>query len=68
MARVRDMQGVSAHLTFLKKTDKTRRHPAHCIYASGKGKNRICTSEKSIMFNLNCKSSVHCENYKEKDQ
>lgn len=38
MARVRDMQGVPAHLEYLK-GDGKRRHPAHCIFHEGVGKN-----------------------------
>lgn len=46
MPKVSQMQGVSAHLTTLK-SDGKRRHPSYCIFADGKGKNRICTSPQS---------------------
>lgn len=64
MARVRDMQGVSAHLEYLK-SDGKRRHPAHCIFHEGTGKNRICTNTQSELYNRNCKSAKNCDYYEE---
>ena len=65
MARVREMQGVPAHLEYLK-SDGKRRHPSHCIYADGKGSNRICTSTESPIYNQVCHSSKYCDFYREK--
>ena len=65
MARVREMQGVPAHLEYLKAKDK-RRHPARCKYAEGKTKERICKCENnSNKFLLHCPSSKDCEYYEE---
>ena len=64
MARVSQMQGIPAHLTYLKTNDK-RRHPAHCIFADGKGKLRICTSPQSEKYMESCHSARNCEHYEE---
>ena len=65
MPRVRDMQGVSAHLTTLK-SDGKRRHPARCIFADGKGEKRICTSPQSSLYMHKCKSAKMCDYYEER--
>ena len=58
------MQGVPAHLTTLRKPiNEKRRHPAHCIYSKGTGKNRICTAVQCTTYDRNCRTSVHCEYY-----
>ncbi len=64
MAKVRQMQGVPAQLTYLK-SDGIRRHPAHCIFSEGTGQNRTCTNIHSPKFNMNCKSSKQCEYYED---
>lgn len=66
MAKVSEMQGVSAHLEMLKTKDK-RRHPARCIFAEGKGKERVCKSAKCQMYSLHCRSASRCEFYKEQN-
>jgi hypothetical protein len=60
------MQGVSAHLVTLKKSDKNRRHPARCQFAEGIGKKRICKCPRSQRFILPCHSAVRCDYYAEK--
>lgn len=67
MVRIRDMQGVPAHLEYLRTNDGIHRHPAHCIFAEGKGKNRICTSPQCQMFNKHCNSAAKCDYYEQKD-
>lgn len=67
MARVRDMQGVSAQLEYLK-SDGKRRHPAQCIFSRGVGGNRICTSPQSVIYYENCKSAKNCDYYEEKEK
>ena len=62
MPKVSQMQGVSAHLTTLK-SDGKRRHPSYCIFADGKGKNRICTSPQSYNYRKHCTSAKSCEYY-----
>ena len=66
MAKVKQMQGVSAQLEYLK-SDGKRRHPSRCIYANGKGKERICECPQSPFYKQHCKSSVHCEYYEERE-
>lgn len=67
MSKISQMQGVSAHLEYLKSKDKTRRHPAHCIYHDGKGENRICNCDiNKERFSLRCTSAKNCDYYKEK--
>ena len=66
MERVRDMQGVSAQLITLK-SDGKRRHPSHCIFAEGKGANRICTNPQSSIYYKHCKTSAKCAYYEERD-
>ena len=66
MARVRDMQGVPAHLAYIKTKDK-RRHPAHCIHSDGKGKERVCMNTQSGIYNHHCSSASRCDYYKEKE-
>ena len=68
MARVGDMQGVSAHITVVKSNDGVRRHPAHCIFAEGKGKNRCCANEQSPIWKERCSSASKCDYYEEKDE
>ena len=65
MARVRNMQGVPAHIETLKNKDKKRRHPSKCKYHEGKHPERICKCEKSHMFLCKCETSQHCEYYEE---
>lgn len=64
MARVRDMQGVPAQLEYLK-SDGKRRHPAHCTFHEGKGKNRICRNMNCHRFNQSCNSAKNCDYYEE---
>ena len=64
MARVRDMQGVPAHIETLK-SDGKRRHISHCIYSKGKKGNYICKCTKSPNYNLECHSSSKCAHYSE---
>lgn len=66
MPRVREMQGVSAKIVTLK-SDGVRRHPAHCIFAEGKGKARICTCPHSSIYYENCNSASKCEFYERKE-
>lgn len=67
MARVRDMQGVYAHITTIKTTDGVRRHPAHCIFAKGKGKDRYCNNEQSQKWKEHCRTASKCDFYEEKE-
>ena len=72
MARVREMQGVPAHLEYLKRNDeeqkKRRRNIAHCIYSKHIEKRiYICTCKESPNFNVECHNSRNCSIYKEKD-
>lgn len=64
---VRHMQGVPAHIETLRPNDGKRRHPARCIYAEGKGVNRICTNPLSPIYLMNCKSSSKCDYYEERE-
>lgn len=66
MARVRDMQGVPAHIVTLK-SDGKRRHPAHCIFAEGKGEMRICTNPLCLLYYEHCKTAAKCDYYEERD-
>ena len=66
MPRVRDMQGVPAHIVALK-SDGIRRHPAYCIFAEGKGKSRICTCPQNPNYYKHCSSAAKCDNYEKKD-
>lgn len=59
MARAREMQGVPAHIEFLKPND-ARRHPSHCLHHMGTGVNRICTNTDSPFYNKHCNSSKNC--------
>ena len=68
MARVRNMQGVSAHLEYLKTGESRKRHPAHCVYAVGNGKNRICDCPENPKWRQHCGSSSRCENYIDKNE
>ncbi len=65
MAKVREMQGVPAHLEYLK-SDGKRRHPAHCIFSEGTGRNRICSNPQSAVYYKNCRTSKNCDYYEEK--
>lgn len=67
MAKVRDMQGVPAHLEYLK-SDGKRRHPAYCIFHEGKGAMRICVNPQSELYYKNCKSSKNCDYYEEEEK
>ena len=66
MASVKQMQGVSSHLEYLKPNDGKRRHPAHCIFAEGKGENRICASLQSTIYQEHCRSAAKCDYYEER--
>ena len=67
MARVRDMQGVSAQIVTLK-SDGKRRHPAHCIYVEGTGKSRICDCSHNLLcYKEHCKSAAKCDYYEKRD-
>ena len=66
MARVRDMQGVSAQIVTLK-ADGKRRHPSYCIFANGKGSKRMCTNPISPIYREHCRSAAKCDHYEEKD-
>ena len=67
---VRHMQGVPAQLETLHTTDtdKKRRHPAHCIFAEGKGGSRICTNPQSPLYYQHCGSASKCDFYEEKSK
>lgn len=67
MARVRDMQGVSAHIEYLK-SDGKRRHSARCIFHDGTGKARICTNTQSSIYNRRCGSARCCDYYMEESE
>ena len=67
MPKVSQMQGVSAHLEVLK-SDGHRRHPAHCIYAIGKGKNRKCNNANYNNYQCECHSAVRCSAYADDKQ
>lgn len=66
MARVRNMQGVSAHLEYLTTGESRRRHPARCIYAVGKTNNRICDCPDNPKWRQHCGSAARCGNYTER--
>lgn len=68
MARVREMQGVSAQITALHTTDGVRRHTSHCIYAEGKGKARMCTCPECEIYMRRCTSAARCTYYEERDE
>ena len=65
MPRVSQMQGVPAHLTTLK-SDGKRRHPAHCIFAEGKGIERMCTCPQCEIYYRHCGSAKSCNYYEER--
>ena len=68
MARVRDMQGVPAHIEVLK-SDGHRRHPAHCIFHEGTGKSRVCTNPQNTTFYYeHCTSAKYCDYYEEEEK
>lgn len=65
MSKMSEMQGVPAHIEILKPKDK-RRHPAHCRFHEGNGKNRICHCDNnSNNYLLNCNSAKNCDYYEE---
>ena len=66
MVRVREMQGVFAHISTVKSNDGKRRHPAHCVFAEGKGANRFCTNEQCPVWKSNCRSASKCDFYEER--
>ena len=68
MARARDMQGVPAQIVTPKNNDNNRRHPSHCIYHEGKGKNRICKCERCGYYLSACHSAAKCDYYEEEGQ
>ena len=66
MPNLSQMQGVSAHLETLKAKD-SRRHPAHCIFAEGKGANRVCTCPQCGIYLQHCSTAKWCEYYEKRD-
>ncbi len=64
---VRHMHGVPAQIKTLKSADGIRRHPAHCIFAEGKGKNRICTSPQCSVYYQHCSSASKCYYYEDRN-
>lgn len=66
MARVRDMQGVPAHLETLHTNDR-RRNKAHCIHSEHTG-NRvyICHCQDSGYREKACGGSSRCAYYVDK--
>lgn len=67
MVKIRDMQGVPAHLEYLK-SDGKRRHPAHCIFHEGIGRSRICTNPQCEKYYETCNSAKNCDFYEEEEQ
>ena len=67
MPKVREMQGVPAHLEYLK-AKGPRRHPAHCIFHEGTGRSRICTNPQCMNYNAQCKSAKNCDFYEEEEK
>lgn len=67
MSRAREMQGVPAHVEYLKSNDK-RRHPAHCIFHEGSGEKRICTNPVGELYLKHCKTSKNCDYYEEEEK
>ena len=65
MPTVKNMQGVSAQLEFLRKNDK-RRHPAHCINAERIEGVRFCFCGLSPNNGKPCRTSKNCEFYEDK--
>lgn len=63
MANVSGMQGTPWHPEFLP-SDGKRRHPAHCKYHEGSGKNRICKNTKCTKYLTECKTAK-CDFYEE---
>ena len=63
--RVRDMQGTPAHIETLVSTDGVRRHPAHCLFANGRGKKRKCSCKRCPLYNQNCSSASRCDYYED---
>ena len=61
------MQGVPAHMETLQAGGK-RRHPAHCRFHEGKGKERICKCNRCNKYLLSCNSASKCDYYEEKDE
>ena len=66
MPRVREMQGVHAHITTLK-SDGKRRHPSRCIFAKGKSPNRYCANEQCPVWRNKCSTAAKCDYYEERD-
>lgn len=66
MPTVSQMQDVPAHLTTLK-SDGKRRHPAHCVFAEGKGKKRKCICPQCEMYIEHCSSAKNCNYYEERE-
>lgn len=65
MANISKMQGTPFHIEVLK-SEGERRHPSYCIYAEGKGKNRICTSPLCPLYSQPCRSAAKCDHYEKK--
>lgn len=63
---IRHMQGVPAHLETLHSDDGVRRHPAHCMFAEGKGRSRICGNPHCEYYLLPCHSAKRCDYYEDK--
>ena len=65
MANVKQMQGVSSQLEFLKSNDGKRRHKARCIFYLKDGK--ICDCPHNLNFyNSLCGGSSRCKYYEER--
>lgn len=62
---VRNMQGTPAHLETIKTTDGVRRHPAHCVYADGRGKQRKCSCKICPNYGCGCNSASRCDYYED---
>lgn len=62
MARVRDMQGVPAHLEYLR-SDGKRRHPSYCVFHEGAGKSRICANPAGPKYRQPCTTAKNCDYY-----
>lgn len=67
MPQAREMQGVPAHREYLK-SDGKRRHPSRCIFAEGKGKERICKCPKCVFYCCSCHSAVKCDCYEKRNK
>lgn len=65
MPKVKQMQGVPAHLEVLK-SDGKRRSISKCIYSEHKGNHKYECKCKKSPYNLKeCHNSKNCDYYKE---